>query len=476
MTMAATSTRSFPSVCIQDNPERAPIEINLIAQFGIGEGSALVQGASSRQSQHASFIDALDEPSAKLGGVHPDQGDHSSLYSFVVGPQGHPFHRHAGSRMFTAISGSSGAQLRFSTLGFYGIKQNPEQFGSSLHVVDIPPDCLFSVRFGGGTWHQFASPEPESGHPTLFALSCHPDESSGLKDSTAKGAILQDQASIPSLTEVLPEQAQLSAAKALNRLDQLNRTALFLQPSSSGWCNGICALVRKHLGTVRARIADFFHASGSVLQSFPEIGVQHRKRSNSPLLNEHFSLDQLNHDDSFICELSHPELAGKSAHVLLDELLTNFTVCPPQSVTALMMIRNALVRPFGLRRSRLGCPVSSLKSETSPERFANRHPVLAKQISRDGRFAEVMLGADDRHLRFRSTVSVRLGNDSQVVVSLCSRVACNNLFGRFYMSAIKRTHESFVSPKLLSTAIAGLLSGDAVRLDLQDDNRAPVSQ
>jgi len=33
---------------------------------------------------------------------------------------------------------------------------------------------LFSVRFGGGTWHRFLPAKP--GYPALFALSCHTDE------------------------------------------------------------------------------------------------------------------------------------------------------------------------------------------------------------------------------------------------------------------------------------------------------------
>ena len=46
----------------------------------------------------------------------------------------------------------------------------PAAFARALRRVQIPPDCLFTVRFGGGTWHQFVPRHP--GHPALFALSC----------------------------------------------------------------------------------------------------------------------------------------------------------------------------------------------------------------------------------------------------------------------------------------------------------------
>lgn len=470
MMFTTHSTPSFPNVKIHDDHRFSPIEVNLIAQLGIGAGSSLVQSASARQSHHFRFVDALDEPSAKLGNVNPRQNDPSSLYSFVVGSHGHPFHRHAGPRMFTAISGSSGAQLRFSTVSLRAAEDTPEKFSESLYLVDIPPDCLFSVRFGGGTWHQFVSPTPESGHPTMFALSCHPDEASGLDDASRQNQIILEEASVPSLTEVLPIHVQKIAARVINNPGTLRRTSLFLQPISTSWRNAVCVNTRKYLGKLRAALAKFLHTSGSAQHSMPALKVQHLPGSNSALLNEHFKPKKIDHDDAFICELHHPCIAARSAGEILDELLTNFTTCPPQSITALMMLRNALVMPFGLRRSRLGCPVSSLKSENASERFAGKHPVLAQYVSNDGCFAEVMLGADDRHLRFRTSVSVQRKEEASVVVSLSSRVACQNLFGKLYMVAIQKTHESYVSPKLLSSAIAGLVFSNRLSDHFEVDN------
>lgn len=145
------TSRSFPSIQLPAHDGGGPVEVTLIAQLGIGAGDALVSDASQRQRHHPAFIDALDEPSARLGGMHLQHGDPSSLYSFVVGAGGHPFHRHAGPRMFTAIAGSAGAELRFASASDQQLADDPSHFLRSLRRVRIPPDCLFTVRFGGGT-------------------------------------------------------------------------------------------------------------------------------------------------------------------------------------------------------------------------------------------------------------------------------------------------------------------------------------
>jgi len=132
---------SFPSKTIQ-NEAGLPIEVSLVAQLGHGAGNQLVKSAMPRQMKHESFVDELDEPSAKLAGTNYSQGDTTSLFSFIVGPKGHPFHRHAGHRIFTAISGSGGAQLRFSTATASQIEHNPQHFIDTLHFINIPPDCL----------------------------------------------------------------------------------------------------------------------------------------------------------------------------------------------------------------------------------------------------------------------------------------------------------------------------------------------
>ena len=147
---------SFPSARIAGRNGGPPVEVSLIAQLGIGAGDRLIADACARQRRHEHFVDELDEPSTRLAGMDLANNDPSSLYTFAVGAKGHPFHRHAGHRVFTAVSGSAGAQLRFSSASSEQIAQDPRHFLRQLRHIDIPPDSLFTVRFGGETWHQFA--------------------------------------------------------------------------------------------------------------------------------------------------------------------------------------------------------------------------------------------------------------------------------------------------------------------------------
>ena len=83
--------------------------------------------------------------------------------------------------------------------------------------------------------------------------------------------------------------------------------------------------------------------------------------------------------------------------------------------------------------------------------FAGRYPVLDQRIDARGGHAEVILGADDRHLRFRSSVGVRLvGDDAHI--TLGTRVQCRNGFGRWYIRVIDRVHRHYVSPAMLEAA------------------------
>jgi hypothetical protein len=100
--------------------------------------------------------------------------------------------------------------------------------------------------------------------------------------------------------------------------------------------------------------------------------------------------------------------------------------------------------------------VSSLLGD-APQRFAGRHPVLAQRVDPGGRSAEVMLGADDKHLRFRSCVGVEHLANGDVRFSLSTRVRNRNLFGTAYMRLIDRTHRRYVAPAMLRMALAEVM-------------------
>lgn len=199
MSADGSFTAGFPQATLAHVEGGLPVEVTLIARLASGAGDALIHDAAHRQRQHPGFVDALDEPSVRIGALHDQEGDRSTVFSFLVGERGHPFHRHAGHRMFTAIAGSGGARLLFSTA------DGERTFIDALRQVMLPPDALFTVRFGGGTWHRFLPGKPGSSHPTLFALSCHPDETGGTLSPALREAVTNNHADLPTLTELLPQ-------------------------------------------------------------------------------------------------------------------------------------------------------------------------------------------------------------------------------------------------------------------------------
>jgi hypothetical protein len=425
-----------------------PVEVSLIAQLGHGAGDSFFVKSLRRQQDHAAFVDELDEPSARLGGPDFAQGDASSLYSFAVGSSGHPFHRHAGHRLFTAVSGSAGAQLRFSSATQQQVDADPQNFIRALHHINIPPDCLFTVRFGGNTWHQFAPLTRNSSHPAFFALSCHTDELGGDLPRDVRDKVLADEASIAALTELLPSRVEACLRTALAD-GSVPTIELSLDAPPGSWHADLCSVVRRAAGAIRSkplsrRAARGFQTRRSVIEldGVPAGSLLARQLTDAPH----------DHEDMFRLTLTGQNLGTGNAAALLSRLLDGFVENPPRSVSRMMLLRNLLVRPIGLRTSTLGCPVASLLGDKGSDLFDHRHPVLDQAIDPDGNRAQVVLGADDKHLVFRSCVSVHVLDRHNVEITLGTRVRYCNLFGRMYMALIDHTHRSHVAPTMLRMA------------------------
>lgn len=73
--------QTFPSARIPSQSGGLPVEVSLIAQLGHGSGNHLFQSVLARQKAHQTFVDELDEPSARLGGTDFEKGDPTSLYT-----------------------------------------------------------------------------------------------------------------------------------------------------------------------------------------------------------------------------------------------------------------------------------------------------------------------------------------------------------------------------------------------------------
>jgi len=445
-------TRGFPMVRLPSRCGGLPVEVCLITQLASGGGNLVFDSACEQQRGHRSFIDALDEPSAKLFGVDLRRSDPTSLYSFAVDAGGHPFHRHAGHRVFTAISGSGGAQLRFSTISDAELAADPEAFIDSLHVVDVPADSLFVVRFGGGTWHQFAPRRPGSPHPVFFALSCHTNELGGIGDPALAETIGRDDASIPSLTELLPEAVRQALARRPLHAQRLATTTLSLCAAPETLALRVCSRIRAASGRIGRMMLSLRRPQGFVGRSFRQRASESGPAPRYSLLARQFG-DSADHEDMFALTLPAGTFGMVGLHQLLSSLLEGFLENRPAGVSWLMRIRNLLVRPLRLRTSPLGCPVSSLLSNDRSTLFAGRFPVLA-QAAEDDRRVEVLLGADDRHLRFRSVVGIERLDDGSLQVTLGTRVQYRNLFGRMYMALIDRVHRRYIAPTMLDMAVA----------------------
>jgi hypothetical protein len=71
----------------------------------------------------------------------------------------------------------------------------------------------------------------------------------------------------------------------------------------------------------------------------------------------------------------------------------------------------------------------------------------------------VVLGANDKHLLFRSCAGVAIAGD-RVDFTLGTRVRCTNGFGHAYMALVDRVHRHYVGPTLLRQAVGNLLHAD----------------
>jgi hypothetical protein len=446
-------TATFPFVALPTGAGRVPVEVSLVARLAHGAGDKLYYESALRQGRHGRFIDALDEPSAKLGNTDLGRGDATALYSFGVGHRGHPFHRHAGHRVFTAVSGSGGALLRFSSATPQELERDPGAFVRAMHVVSVPPDCLFTVRFSGETWHQFVSQDVRGRHPAFFALSTHTNELGGDLSDDLRRRVMADDGDIPSLTELLPERVLQHLAAAPAALARVPVTALSLHDRPGGLLEAACRRVRSLAGRLHRWRIEHGVRPGYVSEVDAARVSESATLAPDSLLRDALRDRVIHHEDRFTLALAMRGAPALDAASWLAAVLEGFLANRPRGVSRLMAWRNVLVRPLGLRTSPLGCPVSSLLSTSDGPRFAGRFPVHAFDVSADGRTAQVILGADDRHLVFRSCVAVRLQDDGGVEFELSNRIAHRNLFGRFYVAVIDWPHRKFVAPAMLAHAI-----------------------
>lgn len=106
----------------------------------------------------------------------------------------------------------------------------------------------------------------------------------------------------------------------------------------------------------------------------------------------------------------------------------------PQWVHALMSLRNAIVRPFGL--------IGSPRQLPATRQRLGMFPVLA--VEHD----HVVLGLDDRHLDFRIVLEVAAQDGNTSKVTLATNVKCHNALGRVYLAVVRPFHRVIVPAML----------------------------
>ncbi len=184
---------------------RLPVEIFVVAKLPSGVGKEIVCDGLERQRKHKNFLEEYNEPSAKIANTDWEKGDLTTVYTFGV-EKDLVFHRHAGHRVITAVTGEFGAVLKFSSANPDEIKRNAQIFIEKMTIVELPPDTIFVLRFHGEVYHQFCPKNKNS--QGFFAVSVHTNELGGLDDEILLQKVIQGHASIPLLTECIPKEVE----------------------------------------------------------------------------------------------------------------------------------------------------------------------------------------------------------------------------------------------------------------------------
>jgi hypothetical protein len=109
----------------------------------------------------------------------------------------------------------------------------------------------------------------------------------------------------------------------------------------------------------------------------------------------------------------------------------------PRWVEALLAVRHALVKPFGLK--------TSLPSEIAPANAIGLFPILSETPDR------LVAGFNDKHLDFRVVVDVTACGQGRRVTAT-TLVLTHNLLGRVYLATILPFHRLVVRAMLQQVA------------------------
>jgi hypothetical protein len=131
-----------------------------------------------------------------------------------------------------------------------------------------------------------------------------------------------------------------------------------------------------------------------------------------------------------------------------DLTLATFFGMPPW-VKGLLLMRDGLVAPFGLKTGRS----ESFRAPTRDEVLNCTYPgVFAVHSATPD---EVILGTDDRHLDFRVSILRSVPDD---LVAVSTWVRPHNMAGRAYLAAVYPFHRIIVARCLANAARLGIVA------------------
>jgi hypothetical protein len=148
--------------------------------------------------------------------------------------------------------------------------------------------------------------------------------------------------------------------------------------------------------------------------------------------------------DSYSAPLTRPDLA-------ITDIYAAIFAHPPLTMKLLLIVRNAIVRRFGLR-----APAAAVIMRAELKgRYAVGETVGLWSIFFIDK-NEIVAGGNDRHQDFRvSVLRVHAANEASVVVSTICTV--HNLFGKIYLFFIVPYHRHAVKTLLRNAVAAGRL-------------------
>lgn len=121
------------------------------------------------------------------------------------------------------------------------------------------------------------------------------------------------------------------------------------------------------------------------------------------------------------------------------ELVQRALATQPAWVDMLLRLRDAIVRPFGIKTA------DQLRQKQPVADRISFFSVLGEQAD------EIVLGADDRHLDFRLSLMRNVSDNGEQLV-MTTVVQVHNLLGRVYIRAIRPFHHLVVRRTMFGLA------------------------